>query len=212
MFTGITRGLFDVVAVEREEALLRFDVQLGAYGEGLELGASVSIDGVCQTLVRWERGVARFEAIQETLAKTTLGELAVGAKVSVERSARVGDEIGGHDVAGHVTGTGTVHALRAEGHEVQLTVSVAPAWMRFLQPKGYVALDGSSLTIGDAVDEAQGRFDVFLIPETLARTGLGRKRPGDRINVELDPKTVAIVRTVERELARRGLTQGGVTD
>ena len=206
MFTGITRGLFDVVAVEREEALLRFDVHLGGYGEGLELGASVSIDGVCQTVVHWSEGVARFEAIQETLDKTTLGELAAGAKVSVERSARVGDEIGGHDVAGHVTGTGRVDAIRAEGHEVQLTVAVPMKWMRFLQPKGYVALDGSSLTIGDAVDEERGLFDVFLIPETLTRTKLGQKKAGDRLNVELDPKTVAIVRTVERELARRGIT------
>ena len=205
MFTGITRGLFDVVAVEREAALLRFDVRLGAYGEGLELGASVAIDGVCQTVVRWEDGLARFEAIQETLAKTTLGELEVGTQVSVERSVRVGDEIGGHDVAGHVTGTGTVQAVRAEGHEVELTIAVPPDWMRFLQPKGFVALDGSSLTIGDAVNEEAGRFDVYLIPETLSRTKLGQKRPGDRLNVELDPKTVAIVRTVERELARRGL-------
>ncbi|MEM1414346.1 MAG: riboflavin synthase subunit alpha [Myxococcota bacterium] len=205
MFTGITRGLFEVVHVEREPGLLRYDVALGDYGKGLELGASVSIDGVCQTVVRWGGGVARFEAIQETLDKTTLDALETGAKVSVERSAKVGDEIGGHDVAGHVNGTGRIHAVHREGHEVQLTIEVPPAWMKYLQPKGYVAIDGSSLTIGADVDEARGRFDLFLIPETLELTKLGEKQPGDPVNVELDPKTVAIVRTVERELARRGL-------
>lgn len=205
MFTGITRGTFSVVHVEREPSLLRFSVDLGDYAAGLELGASVSIDGVCQTVVALEGGVVRFDAIQETLDKTTLDALEVGRKVSVERSARVGDEIGGHDVSGHVTGTGTIAARRQEGHDVSLTIEVPRAWAKFILPKGFVAIDGSSLTVGEVEEEGEhARFSLYLIPETLRLTKLGDKAVGDRVNVELDPRTVAIVATVERVLASRG--------
>ncbi|MEQ9320471.1 MAG: riboflavin synthase subunit alpha, partial [Polyangiaceae bacterium] len=200
MFTGITRGTFEVVAVEREPGLLRYAVELGDYGVDLEVGASVSIDGVCQTVVIREGTVVRFDAIQETLDKTTLGGLEVGARVSVERSARVGDEIGGHDVSGHVRGTGRVAEVRRDGHEVKLVVAVPPEWMKYILTKGFIAVDGSSLTVGETEDE--GRFSVYLIPETLRLTNLGKKRIDDRVNIELDPRTVAIVDTVERVLAQ----------
>ena len=206
MFTGITRGTFSVVHVQREPALLRFAVDLGDYARGLELGASVSIDGVCQTVVALEAGVVHFDAIQETLDKTTLDALTVGRLVSVERSARVGDEIGGHDVSGHVTGTGRIAEVRREGHDVSRTVEIQRAWSKSVLPKGFVAIDGSSLTVGEVVEEGEvGRFSLYLIPETLRLTNLGDKRVGDRVNVELDPRTVAIVTTVERVLASRGL-------
>jgi len=203
MFSGITRGLFPVVEVTREPGLLRFAVALGDYGADLVRGASVSIDGVCQTVTAFVDGVARFDAIQETLDKTTLGELEVGAEVSVERSARFGDELGGHEVSGHVTGTGRLRERVVEGHEVRLTLEVPEDWMRFILPKGFIALDGSSLTVG--AELGPDCFDVFLIPETLRLTRLGAKEQGARINVELDPKTVAIVHTVERVLSSRAL-------
>ncbi|MEM9068599.1 MAG: riboflavin synthase, partial [Myxococcota bacterium] len=152
MFTGITRGLFAVTQVERAPDLLRFVVDLAAYGEGLELGASVSIDGVCQTVVAVDESRITFEAIRETLAKTTLGSLEVGTKVSVERSARVGDEVGGHDVSGHVTGTGTLGHRETKGHDVSLRIDVPKAWMKYILHKGFVALDGSSLTVGERDD------------------------------------------------------------
>ncbi|MCB9615838.1 MAG: riboflavin synthase subunit alpha [Sandaracinus sp.] len=206
MFTGITRGTFSVVQVEREPALLRFAVDLGEYAAGLELGASVSIDGVCQTVVALEGGVVRFDAIQETLDKTTLDALEVGRLVSVERSAKVGDEIGGHDVSGHVTGTGTIAERRDAGHDVSLTIEVPRAWTKYILPKGFVAIDGSSLTVGEVSEDGDvGRFTLYLIPETLRLTNLGEKQVGARVNVELDPRTVAIVATVERVLASRGL-------
>lgn len=201
MFTGITRGTFEVVAVDREPGLLRYAVDLRDYGAGLELGASVSIDGVCQTVVALDGAVARFDAIAETLDKTTLDALEIGARVSVERSARVGDEIGGHDVSGHVRGTGRVAELHRDGHDVKLVVAVPPEWMKYILPKGFVAVDGSSLTVGET--EATGRFSVYLIPETLRLTNLGEKPVDGRVNVELDPRTVAIVDTVERVLAQR---------
>ncbi len=203
MFTGITRGTFPIVAVERASDLLCFVVDLGPYGDGLEIGASVSIDGVCQTVVAFDGGRARFEAVRETLDKTTLGQLEVGATVSIERSARVGDEIGGHEVSGHVTGTGTILESVQHGHDVSLRVGVPAEWMKYILHKGFVAVDGSSLTVGDRSDE--GWFRLHLIPETLRLTNLGRKPEGAQVNIELDPKTVAIVDTVERILAARDI-------
>lgn len=202
MYTGITRGTFEVVRVEREAGLLRYEVGLGdELSQGLEPGASVSIDGVCQTAVRVEAGVVLFEAIGETLDRTTLDTLEQGQRVAVERSARVGDEIGGHDVAGHVIGTGEVAEVVEEGETRSLRIAVPSEWMRFILKKGFIAVDGSSLTVGE-VDPA-GWFWIHLIPETLRLTRLGDRQPGDRLNIELDARTVAIVETVERVLAER---------
>lgn len=200
MFSGITRGLFPVVEARREPTLLRYAVDLGDYARDLEIGASVSIDGVCQSVVALDGTVARFDAIVETLTRTTLGSLAPGLRVSVERSLRVGDEIGGHEVSGHVIGTGELAEIVRRDHEVSLRVAVPSDWMRYILPKGFVAIDGSSLTVGTTDDAS---FWVHLVPETLRVTALGEKRPGDRVNVEPHAGTVAIVDTVERILAQR---------
>jgi riboflavin synthase len=202
MYTGITRGTFPVVRVRRDPDLLRFSVELSpALRDGLELGASVSIDGVCQTVVALEGPLVAFEAMRETLDRTTLDQLAEGALVSVERSARLGDEIGGHELAGHILGTGTVVSVESRGDVHRTRIGVPAGWMRYILPKGFIAVDGSSLTVGQT--DPAGGFDVHLIPETLRRTRLGHKRPGDRVNIELDARTVAIVDTVERVLAER---------
>lgn len=205
MFTGITRGTFEVSQLERAPDLLRYAVALDAeLIAGLVTGASVSIDGVCQTVVSIRGHEVWFDAIAETLAKTTLGALALGQRVSVERSYKVGDELGGHMVSGHVTGTGVVHEVRRKGHDVSLSIDVPATWMKYIQPKGFIALDGSSLTVGETSSE---RFDVHLIPETLRLTNFGTKQAGDRVNVELDPRTVAIVDAVERVLEERARKQ-----
>jgi riboflavin synthase len=203
MFTGITRGTFEVTRIERTPDLLRYGVTLEpALIAGLITGASVSIDGVCQTVVSIHGLEVWFDAIAETLAKTTLGALALGQRVSVERSYKVGDELGGHIVSGHVSGTGAVHEVRRKGHDVSLSIEVPATWMKYIQPKGFIALDGSSLTVGETSSDT-GRFDVHLIPETLRLTNFGTKQAGDRVNVELDPRTVAIVDAVERVLEER---------
>ena len=132
---------------------------------------------------------------------TTLGALQAGDQVAVERSARVGDEVGGHDVSGHVIGQGEVVLARKEGHVCVLGIGVPSSWMKYVLNKGFIAVDGSSLTVCDAT--ADGSFVVHLIPETLRLTRLGQKRLGDRLNVELDPRTVAIVDTVERVMEER---------
>ena len=193
MFTGITRGTFPITKVERTEELLRYAVELPfELAEGLQLGASVSIDGVCQTVTRVDQvensTLAHFDAISETLDKTTLGLLKVGHLVSVERSFRVGDEIGGHEVAGHVSGTGAVAVIDQSQDRWDIQIEVPDSWLRYIQPKGFIAIDGSSLTVGEV--SRDGRFWIHLIPETLRLTALGNKRVGDRVNVELDARTV----------------------
>jgi len=202
MFTGIVQGTYGVTSVHRELDLLTYAVDLDAERvDGLEVGASVSIDGVCQTVVSIEGHRVSFDAIRETLDRTTLGGLQPGDQVAVERSARVGDEVGGHDVSGHVIGQGEVVLARKEGHVCVLGIGVPPSWMKYVLNKGFIAVDGSSLTVCDAT--AGGSFAVHLIPETLRLTRLGQKRLGDRLNIELDPRTVAIVDTVERVMEER---------
>lgn len=205
MFTGITRGTFEVGSIERRPGLLSYSVALPpALRSGLEIGASVSIDGVCQTVVELADDGVRFEAIQETLDLTTLDTLEKGQRVAVERSARVGDEIGGHDVAGHVIGTGRIVACETAGEGLDLEIEVPTDWLRYVIHKGFIAIDGSSLTIG-RIDPARGCFCLHLIPETLRLTNLGHKQTGEPVNVELDARTVAIVDTVERVVAERDL-------
>jgi len=203
MFTGIMQGRCEVTSIRRGADLLTYEVDLGAERIlGLKPGASVSIEGVCQTVVTINGDRATFDAVRETLDLTTLGSLELGSRVAVERSARVGDEVGGHDVAGHVVGQGEVVEARHEGDLHILRIGISPGWMRYVLEKGFIAVNGSSLTSSD-VRRDEGSFAVHLIPETLRLTCLGEKRAGDRVNVELDTRTVAIVDTVERVMAER---------
>ena len=208
MFSGITRGTFPVAFVRKTGSVQTFGVRLPSeLTEGLVPGASVSVDGVCQTVVKVQPDppssetsvVVTFDAIQETLKVTTLGTLTPGVSVAIERSLRVGDEIGGHRVSGHVTGMAIVDEVVSAANGVHdLWLSVPHDWLEFILPKGFIAVDGSSLTVGQ-VDEAACRFRLHLIPETVRITNLGGKRSGDRVNIELDAETVTIVRTVSRE-------------
>ncbi|MDG2334171.1 MAG: riboflavin synthase subunit alpha [Myxococcota bacterium] len=202
MYTGIMQGTYEVIGVRRQANLLSYEVLLDPERvAGLEIGASVSIDGVCQTVVSVEDNRVAFDAIRETLDRTTLGTLELGDQVAVERSARVGDEIGGHDVAGHVIGMGEVLEVQDQENVFVLRIGISENWMKYVLDKGFIAVNGSSLTVCDA--DRDGSFAVHLIPETLRLTRLGAKRPGDRVNVELDSRTVAIVNTVERVMDER---------
>lgn len=206
MYSGITRGLFEVIEVEKKPGLLTYVVRLDTtLCEGLMLGASVSIDGVCQTVVAIREHDVTFQAIQETLDKTTLCELQRGCLVSVERSLRYGDEVGGHEVAGHVQGTATIVDIGLSEHNLCLTLQCPQAWMKFIFEKGFIAIDGSSLTVNQV--DPTGTFTVHLIPETRRLTRLGTKRVGDRVNIEWDHHTQTIVSTVERVLANREKNQ-----
>lgn len=206
MFTGITQGTFPVVALAKVARRLDLTVELDPkLTEGLELGASVALDGVCMTVAGISGERILFQAVEETLSCTTLGSLEVGSKLSVERSARVGRENGGHEVSGHVRGTGLITEVQAIDGAYSVRIQVPKEWLPFILLKGFIAVDGSSLTVAHLYEDG---FDVHLIPETLRLTNLGNKRPGDRVNIELDARTVAIVETVERVLAERLAARG----
>ncbi len=213
MFTGIVKGLGTVVSGHARPGLVSFTVEMPAgYADGLQIGASVAIDGVCLTVTDMypspSQGEgqgeviasASFDAMQETLERTTIGALVEGSRVNVERSYRVGDEVGGHIVSGHVTGTADIVAIDAPENNHVITFRVPPEWMKYILPKGFVALDGCSLTIVD-VNRTDSTFTVWLIPETLRMTTFGFKKPGDKVNLEIDSKTQTIVDTVESFLS-----------
>lgn len=193
MFTGIVHAIGEVVELKKKEGLLQYAVAFPH--EKLELGASVSIDGVCQTVVNMENDKVWFDAIEETLQRTTLGNLEAGRKVNIERAAKIGDEIGGHLLSGHIYGTARL--ARIEGNIYAF--AIPREWMKYVFAKGFIAIDGISLTL---VDVKEAEFTVHLIPETLKRTTLGAKKPGDRVNLEFDALTQAAVETVERIISK----------
>lgn len=197
MFTGIVQDLVTVQTVVDQGDLTRIGLDLGSMAHNLETGASVAVNGCCLTVTRVEQGVAYFDVIMETLHTTSLSQIRSGDYVNVERSFHVGDEIGGHIVSGHITTTADVVERRVEGNDNVLSFSMSEQWMKYVFHKGFVALDGASLTIS-SVDREANQFEVSLIPETLERTTLGRVMPGERVNVEVDAQTLTTVETVER--------------
>lgn len=201
MYSGITRGLFTVVQVEKKPGLTNYVVRFSdELCRDLQIGASVSIDGVCQTVVSIQENEIAFQAMQNTLNITTLNDLYVGRKVSVERSLRFGEEMGGHEIAGHVSGTVTVIDKQLSENNLTLIVSCPKNLLKYILHKGFIAVDGSSLTVGKKDTDA-GTFTLHLIPETLRVTNFGNKNIGDKMNIEIDAKTQAIVDTVEKIMA-----------
>ena len=194
MFTGIVQGRGEIVSIESGNEITTLRIRVPST-EGLAIGASISIDGVCLTATEFAEGIVSFDVIPETLEKTTLGELEVGGLVNVERSLRYGDEVGGHLLSGHIIGRGIISKADAVGDGAQYTIMSPPDVRKYIVSKGYVGIDGISLTIGDVHDDA---FDLHLIPETLRLTTLGEKQVGDAVNLEIDSTTMMIVETVER--------------
>ena len=202
MFTGIVQKLVQVKSVEQDGNLLRLSIGLGQLAVGLELGASVAVNGVCLTVSHIQGEDINFDVIPETLVTTNLDLLSATSFVNVERSYKVGDEIGGHIVSGHVGSAAALKSIRQENHDRVLTFQADEPWMKFIFHKGFVALDGASLTIS-SVSRAESCFSVSLIPETIARTTLGSLVVGDLANLEVEAQTVSIVETVERVMAER---------
>lgn len=202
MFTGIVQGTAEVVEITEKEAFRRQMVRFPQeFLEGLVPGASVAHNGCCLTVTAIDGDRVAFDLMQETLRVTNLGELRVGDRVNFERAARFGDEIGGHQMSGHILCTAEVVKVVASENNRQIRFSLPARFRKYIFTKGYIGIDGISLTIG-AVDGNE--FEVNLIPETLQRTNIGGRVVGDRVNIEIDPQTQAIVDTVERVLAERG--------
>ena len=203
MYSGITQGLYKVISLNQQPGLLNYTVELSpSLCANLHLGDSVCVNGVCQSVVSINDIQISFQAIQETLEKTTLNELQQTDYVSIERSLRVGDEIGGHDVSGHVFGTGSIYQKIIDAHTFTLVIQCNPDWMKYILEKGFIAVDGSSLTVGKTVPE-KGLFYLHLIPETLRLTNFANKKLHNKVNIEFDHKTKTIVDTVERILLNR---------
>ena len=202
MFTGIVQDLLEVHEIDHGADLSRLVLKMGALGEGLQLGASVAVNGTCLTVTRHDADTTYFDIIKETTNTTNLGQLVSSSKVNVERSFKVGDEVGGHVVSGHVSTTAELVELHHQGNDRVLTFKVEPKWQNYIFHKGYVALDGASLTVS-SVDRLASAFSVSLIPETIERTTLGMLDVGWFVNVEIDSQTQAVVDTVERVLAER---------
>ncbi len=203
MFTGIIQGTAEVVEIVEKENFRTHTIRLPQeHVEGLQPGASVAHNGCCLTVVRIEGDLVTFDLMQETLRVTNLGELTVGDRINFERAARFGDEIGGHQMSGHIIAMAEVTQVVESENNRQVWFRVPPEISKFIFTKGYIGIDGISLTIGDVEGD---QFNVNLIPETLERTNMGERKSGDRINIEVDPQTQAIVETVERILAERAL-------
>jgi riboflavin synthase len=204
MFTGIVQGLAHVEALTDLPGLRRITLRLPpGFDEGLAIGASVACDGCCLTVTeRPQPGLAAFDVMQQSLSLTTLGEWQPGSAVNVERAARDGAEIGGHPLSGHIDVTGTVLEVRQPENNHVLRIGLPPRWMRYVFAKGYIAINGASLTVAEA-DRGAGWFEVWLIPETLRMTTFGGKRPGDRLNIEIERSTQVFVDTVRDALDER---------
>ena len=194
MFTGIVQGTGSVHSIEGDSTLT-FAIQIPST-DGLEVGGSVSIDGVCLTATSIGQQVT-FDVIPETIHRTTLGSLKPGDSVNVERALKFGDELGGHLLSGHIMGTAQISKV----HNQDYTICCPPEMSDYIQEKGYIAVDGISLTIGET--DGNGGFDVHIIPETLRLTTLGNKAVGDRVNIEIDAMTQAVVETTKRMMEQR---------
>jgi len=215
MFTGITQALCKITTINKTNNFLSYQVALPEnLTNNLQLGASIAVDGVCQTIVEIHNNLVTFEAIKETLDKTTLNDLDINSLVNIERAAKIGDEIGGHLTSGHVIGTGVILKKFSQNNlnlninpdinsdinqNIILEISCDPDYIKYILPKGFIAIDGISLTVVN-VDHINNKFTVHLIPETLKRTTLGFKNINNLVNIEIDSQTQAIVNTVENWL------------
>jgi riboflavin synthase len=183
MFTGIVTDVGRVRAVRDTNRDRRFEIETAFDTSTMDLGASVSHAGCCLTVVDKGPGWLAVEVSGETLSKTTLGEWAVGRRVNLERAARVGDELGGHIVSGHVDGVGEIVSIEAEGGSHRVQVRVPRPLHRYIAPKGSITVEGVSLTVNEVEDDV---FGVNLIPHTWDVTTLGELAVGSPVNLEID--------------------------
>jgi riboflavin synthase len=183
MFTGIIETAGKVSAIERQSESVRLTIAAGSIAEDVAIGDSVSVNGVCLTVVSAQPPHISFDAIHETMRRTTLGHLQVGSVVNLERALAVGGRLDGHIVQGHVDGTGRIASIRPVGNSYYIYVDAAPELMRYVVTKGSVALDGISLTVAESADRT---FAVAIIPHTWEATNLRDRHAGDQVNIETD--------------------------
>jgi len=202
MFTGIVTDVGEVCRLARGNGLVTLTIATAFDTAQIAMGASIACCGVCLTLVAREPGAFTVEVSGETLACSTLGDWREGTRINLEQSLKLGDEMGGHLVLGHVDGVASIVERRPDGESVRFSFAAPAELAPFIAPKGSVALDGVSLTVNEV---AGTRFGVNIIPHTLAHTNFGPAGPGTRMNLEID----LIARYVGRLLESNPLARGG---
>jgi riboflavin synthase len=207
MFTGIVQGIATVRRLSAKPGLHTVTLAFPpGFDEGLAVGASVAVDGTCLTVAALHADAsADFDVMQQSLAATTLAALRERGAVNVERAARDGAEIGGHPLSGHIDFVARVAEVREPDNNRVLRIAVPAPWMRYVFAKGYIAVNGASLTVAEAQRAADGSgwFEVWLIPETLRQTTFAAKAVGDALNIEIERSTQVFVDTVREAVAER---------
>jgi len=204
VFTGLVEEIGRVRQVRRQGNFQRLTIDATGILDDLRIGDSVDIAGACQTVVDLDGTGFAVESVEETLRRTTLGELQAGDPVNLERALRADDRLGGHLVLGHVDGVGRIARLTQAQESWELSVEPTPGLERYIASKGSIAVDGISLTVVEADDR---HFTVAVIPHTFEHTTLAARRVGDRVNLEVD----VLARYVERLLIAGGATAGSLT-
>ncbi|WP_332642542.1 riboflavin synthase [Aeromicrobium sp.] len=199
MFTGLVEEKGTITAVEELGDSVRITIRGPLVTSDAKHGDSIAINGCCLTVMAQDGDTFAADVMQESLDKTSLGDLAVGDEVNLERATQSGARLGGHIVQGHVDGTGTILDRTPSEHWEVVRIALPPTLAKYLVDKGSITVDGTSLTVVEVVDAAEPWFSVSLIPTTLADTTLGTKSPGDRVNLEVD----ILAKYVERLLGVR---------
>ena len=198
MFTGIVQELGTILSLEDKESGLGIRVSTTkSFLEGLKKGASIAVNGCCLTVTQFSESEVFFDIIQQTLRVTNLKNLALEEKVNLERSLKFGDEVGGHILSGHISCTAIAELIKSGG-ESELKLQCPEEWNKYILEKGYVAINGASLTVAKIDDKS---FSVYLIPETLQATNLSMIKKGDKLNIEIDQNTISTFHALESKLA-----------
>lgn len=203
MYTGIVQACLPISRLTKNEGLYSFSIPFSEdLMLDLETGASVSVNGVCFTVTGFADSEVSFDAVRETVELTNIKYLEVGSLVNIERSAKQNVEVGGHIMSGHVVGTAAVSGVEISPNNRRLSFRCDPAWLKYVFNKGFLGINGASLTVA-MLNRETSEIAVNLIPETLARTNFDLLEIGDEVNIEIESQTQVIVETVERIMAER---------
>jgi riboflavin synthase len=201
MFTGLITELGTVAAIERGESSAIFTIKAPETVQGLTIGDSIAVNGTCLTATSLTASTFTADVMVQTLSLTSLAQLEAGSPVNLELAAKMDMRMGGHIVQGHVDGTGTVIALTPGEKWAQFDITAPEHLTKYIVNQGSITLDGVSLTVG-AIDDPTNTITVWLIPETLAKTNLSDKKPGDLINIEVDILAKYVERLISKGVAR----------
>ena len=197
MFTGLIQAIGRVTAIEHQESSVRLVISSSEIAAQIAQGDSVSVNGVCLTVVSFDKTSFAVDVMVQTLKLTTTGALEIGSEANLELATRAADRLGGHIVQGHVDGIAKIAAISADSQWTRMDLAMPKELMKYVVAQGSICLEGVSLTVGE-LNDATNQVSVWLIPETLAQTNLSKKSLGDRLNIEVD----VLAKYVERLIAR----------